>query len=124
MQIAILSSTPADEYYFEEGCYITELSNSSADDQVSIARARLGPGEGTRLHALRDTHERYVILQGSGMVTVGERQQQVGAGDVVIIPEGTPQNIVAGGDEDLIFLAICSPPFTPAAYTDLDRRAD
>ena len=40
----------ADEYFFDEGCYITEVSNSDDDQQLSIARARVAPGVTTRWH--------------------------------------------------------------------------
>jgi len=48
----------ADEYYFEEGCFIHELSNDPDDPEVSIARARVAPGQITRWHYLRETSER------------------------------------------------------------------
>jgi len=38
----------------------------------------------TRLHSLVNTTERYVILSGKGLVTVGEASWQVSEGDVVI----------------------------------------
>ena len=44
MQTHILKANEADEYYFDEGCFILELSNSAADPDVSIARARVKPG--------------------------------------------------------------------------------
>lgn len=111
----------ADEYFFAEGCFITELSNSSNDPGLSIARARLEPGKTTRWHSLADTAERYVIVQGSGEVQLGESAPTaVAAGDVVIIPPGVPQRIKNSGQGDLLFLAICTPRFEQAAYTDLE----
>ena len=117
-----MRTAPGAEYYFEEGCYITELSNTAADEAVSIARARLQPGEKTRLHALLETAERYVILAGSGKVRVGEQQGPVDVGDVVLIPPGVPQNIEADADAELVFLAICSPRFKPGVYRDLEPK--
>ncbi len=38
------------EYYFDEGCFITELSNTTDDAQVSIARARVETGKTTKWH--------------------------------------------------------------------------
>ena len=117
----VLSYDAASEYFFHEGCFITELSNSAADPDVSIARARLQPGKTTRWHLLRGTCERYVVLEGEGAVEIeGLPTHRVSAGDVVVIPPQARQRIRNTGTGDLIFLAICSPRFTPAAYVDVD----
>ncbi len=111
------------EYWFGERCYINELANGPEDPDVSIARARVEPGVTTAWHSLSAVTERYVIQSGSGSVEVGQlAPQQVGAGDVVIIPPGCRQRISNNGGEDLVFLAICSPRFTPDAYVDLETR--
>jgi oxalate decarboxylase/phosphoglucose isomerase-like protein (cupin superfamily) len=46
--------------------------------------------------------------------------QQLSAGDVVIIPSLCTQRITNSGVEDLIFLAICTPPFTENVYEDME----
>ena len=109
------------EYFFVEGCHINELSNGADDPAVSIAQARVTPGVTTRWHRLRGTTERYLILSGSGRVEIGdEPPQNVGAGDCVIIPPMCRQRICNIGNDDLVFLAICSPRFTPDCYEDLE----
>ena len=121
MKACIKSVEASDEYFFAEGCFITELSNSSDDPTVSIARARLEPGKTTRWHFLRDTVERYVLLHGFGVVEIGDLSAQaVRAGDVVVIPPGARQRITNTGADDLVFLAICSPRFTAAVYVDIE----
>src|SRR3990167_3749777 len=116
----IIPLNPAREYFFDEGCFINELSNSSDDAAVSIAQARVAVGNTTRWHRLRDTTERYVILSGSGRVEVGDQVQAVQVGDVVIIPPLCRQRIANTGNTDLVFLAICSPRFQPDCYEDLE----
>ena len=109
------------EYYFDEGCFITELSNTVDDAQVSIARARVESGNTTKWHYLQDVTERYVILEGVGSVEVGDLEpQQVRAGDVVIIPPEVRQRISNTGEGDLIFLAICSPRFEESKYVSME----
>ena len=53
----------SDEYYFKEGCYIIEVSNTDQDSAVSIAHVRVLPGQQTAWHWLTETYERYVILR-------------------------------------------------------------
>jgi mannose-6-phosphate isomerase-like protein (cupin superfamily) len=115
------SANPEDEYFFEEGCFILELSNSVDDPEASIARARVEPGVTTRLHRLVGITERYVILEGRGVVRLGEvPAREVGAGEVVVIPPLCPQQIKNTGSSDLVFLAVCTPRFRREAYQDID----
>ncbi len=121
MQAEIRTFDPKTEFFTSEQCYIMELLNSSDDPAVSIARARLLPGVTTRWHRVIDTIERYVIQQGSGLVEVADLPAQaVAAGDVVVIPASCRQRIKNTGQNDLIFLAICTPRFQQSAYEDLE----
>ena len=114
---------PESEFVTSERCWIIELSNSPDDPEVSIARARVAPGVTTRWHTVDGTVERYVILDGRARVEVGELDpQDVGPGDVVLIPAGCRQRIANTGEGDLTFLAICTPRFRPDAYHDLDSE--
>ena len=67
MDEAILRGTENAEFYTEERCYITELSNSPADPDISIARARVEPGVTTCWHRLVGTAERYVVVAGAAV---------------------------------------------------------
>ena len=116
-----MSIRPDIEYYFEEGCFINELSNGPDDPEVSIARARVESGNITRWHYLLETTERYVIISGNGVVELAENYSvRVGPGDVVLIPPGTRQRIRNLGKDDLVFLAVCTPRFCPDNYVDCD----
>ena len=74
--------------------------------------------------------ERYVILQGVGRVELvgpdGPRASadhyvsDVEAGDVVVIPAQVSQRVTNIGETDLVFLALCTPRFTRAAYEDTE----
>lgn len=121
LQPVVRPLDPAAEYYTEERCYINELSNIGADPAVSIAQARVLVDTVTRWHKLAGITERYVILAGEGRVEVGVLPpQDVGAGDVVLIPPDCPQRIRNTGTGDLVFLAICSPRFRQDCYMDVD----
>jgi mannose-6-phosphate isomerase-like protein (cupin superfamily) len=112
------------EVYIDEGCFILELSNTPDDPAVSIARARVPVGVTTRWHRVKDTAERYVILEGKGRAEIGDSPpREVGPGDVVRISPSVRQRIANIGDTDLIFLAICTPRFRRDAYQDAERSA-
>jgi len=121
MTAKVIRSDPGNEYWFEEGCHILEVSNHPDDPQVSVARARVEPGSTTRWHSLRDTWERYLIIAGTGSVEVGKLPPTtVGPGDVVLIPPDTRQRIRNTCDQDLVFYAICSPRFSRDCYRSLE----
>jgi mannose-6-phosphate isomerase-like protein (cupin superfamily) len=121
MQAAIHRSNPSAEFFTPELCFINELSNSANDPDASIARARVAPGITTHWHRLKDTAERYVILEGRGRMEVGELPpQEVGPGDVVLIPPLCRQRIANTSQQELVFLAICTPRFRPEAYEDIE----
>jgi mannose-6-phosphate isomerase-like protein (cupin superfamily) len=125
MKAAIRRQRLGDEFYTAEGCFITEVSNSSDDADASIARARLEVGKTTRWHRLDGIAERYVILQGRGSVEIGGMgATDVSAGDVVLIPPMCRQRITNTGTEELIFLAICTPRFSYDAYEDIDNKPE
>ncbi|MCK7581807.1 MAG: cupin domain-containing protein [Chromatiales bacterium] len=115
------SPAESDEYFMQEGCFILEGWNRPEDPALSIARARVEPGERTRLHRLAGVVERYLILAGGGVLEVeGLAPRRVGSGDLVYIPAGAAQRIENDGDSDLIFLALCTPRFTPEVYQDIE----
>jgi len=116
----IAHADPMSEFATEERCHILEWWNDPSDEDVSIARARVAPGVTTALHRV-SVNERYLILEGRGLVRVGElAPAEVGAGEVVIIPAGVAQQITNIGDADLVFACICTPRFRPECYESLE----
>ena len=81
MQAQILKAkNEAEEYYFEEDCFILELSNSPADPDVeSIARVRVKPGVTTKLAPIkrRRTSNATSFYSGSAEVEIAEVQLPV-----------------------------------------------
>jgi mannose-6-phosphate isomerase-like protein (cupin superfamily) len=121
MKEEVRRMNPGLEFYTPELCYINELSNIPSDPDASIARARVQAGVSTRWHRLLGITERYVILEGTGLVEVGElAPQEVKNGDVVIIPSKCRQRITNIGVNELVFLAICTPRFRQDAYEDIE----
>ena len=124
MNEEIRRMNPDSEFYTPELCYINELSNSAADPEASIARARVQAGVTTRWHRLHGMTERYLILDGEGLVEIGDlAPQEVRNGDVVLIPPECRQRITNIGVKDLIFLAICTPHFRQEAYEDIEDES-
>ncbi len=104
-----------------ERCSILAIWNSPAEQEMSIARARVEPGVTTQRHALEGVTERYIIAEGRGRMEVGELPlAEVGPGDVVFVPAGVPQRITNSGSGDLVFYCVCTPRFSPECYRALE----
>jgi mannose-6-phosphate isomerase-like protein (cupin superfamily) len=123
MKAPRLLPCPAGENLISEGCYISELSNSDADPDLSIAQARVPPAVTTAWHSLAATNERYLILEGEGLVEVeGLQPATVRRGDVILIPAECRQRITNNSDTtDLLFLALCTPPFRQENYREAEQ---
>ena len=123
MKTSIQHAADSAEFYTDERCFISELSNDHDDENLSIARARVESGVTTAWHLLKGVEERYLILSSSGLVEIGTLPPiKVSKGDVVRIPAEVRQRITNTGDSDLIFYALCTPRFTPECYVDLEKR--
>lgn len=109
-----------DEFASSENVAILESWNTDRDPALSIARARLAPGEATEQHRLDRTTERYLIVDGSGSVRVGALDPvAVRPGDIVFVPPGVPQQVTNTGDRDLVFYCLCTPAFDGSDYVRL-----
>jgi len=121
MKPSIVRADPAAAFLTAERCRILELWNSADDPAVSIALATVAPGETTQLHRLHGVDERYLILHGEGLVSLGRQSPEpVGPGDLVVIPASITQQIANTGDGELAFYCICTPRFTPCCYEALE----
>lgn len=105
------------EYFSAEGCFINELFNEAKNIGTSIAKATVEPGITTENHLLKETEEWYYILEGRGeMYLNGMMIGEVSKGEIIHIPENTPQCIKNTGTENLVFLCFCVPAFKLEVY--------
>tara|TARA_B100000497_G_C7683725_1_gene413942 strand:+ start:175 stop:546 length:372 start_codon:yes stop_codon:yes gene_type:complete len=116
MQIEKFITDSSKEYQTSERCSIIEIINSSGNENVSLAQARVAPGVITADHSLNETEEIYYILSGQGIAIVDAIHHNMTKGDAIIIPKGVHQSIENTGKEDLVFLCICTPRFQQENY--------
>ena len=76
--------------------------------RYSLAHAVLPVGGKSVPHRLR-TDEVYYVMQGRGIMHIGEESAHVSAGDAIDIPPNSVQWIENRGSEELIFLCIVDP---------------
>ena len=76
-----------------------------------VAWTVLSPHSQQRGHAHVGSEQAYVFIRGNGRMQVEEEVQYVGQGEMVYVPPGKRHFIVNTGDENLVFIAVASPPF-------------
>lgn len=76
--------------------------------RYSLAHATLRPGDTSLPHRL-NTSEVYYILQGEGLMRIGDETEIVRPGLTVYIPPCAIQSIENIGKDDLTFLCIVDP---------------
>ena len=99
-----------------DSSFLQELlrpSEETPDIRYSLARAEVGPGRSTLPHRLQ-TAEVYYVLEGRGLMHVGQETAEVAAGQAVYIPPGAVQFIENKAAGRLVFLCIVDPAWTPA----------
>lgn len=65
----------------------------------------------TTPHYHRRTEEIYYVLEGQGVMRVGEDSRPVGPGDAIAIPPGASHQITNSGAGVLKFLCCCTPGY-------------
>ena len=84
---------------------------SSAITQCSLAEEILPPGRAVTPHHHRQIEEIYYIVSGRGVITVGDEQSEVEAGDAVYVPRGARHTLENTGSEPIRLLVACGPAF-------------
>ncbi len=105
--------------YFEtvDGTFICELLHPDREKNeikmdCSIAHAILRPGESSHPHRLKKSSEVYFILEGKGLMYIGDEKAVLEPGQSVYIPPGEIQFIKNISDVELKFLCMVSPPWS------------
>jgi quercetin dioxygenase-like cupin family protein len=68
------------------------------------------PGQEHEPHAHEGQDKLYLILEGSGIVQVGEEAELLSAGDAAFAPSGMMHSIRNTGTERLVVMAVLAPP--------------
>ena len=108
----ILTKAKAPRYTRPEGItsYLLASPRTSQAKHLTTTLVQIDPGGGQRVHA-HAPEQVYLILEGSGTMTVGTETQDVAPGDCVFIPSETPHGIRNTGQEVLRYFSAAAPAF-------------
>jgi quercetin dioxygenase-like cupin family protein len=68
------------------------------------------PGQEHALHTHAGQDKLYFVLEGSGIVQVGEQTEALSAGDAAFAPSGVAHSIRNPGPARLVVMAVLAPP--------------
>ena len=110
----------------KDGSAIRELMHpaSHANAKQSLAEARVDSGQTTALHRHRSSEELYHVTAGEGEMRLGDSRFPVTVGDTIAIAPGTPHCVTNTGQDTLVILCCCSPPYAHEDTDLLDPDAD
>jgi mannose-6-phosphate isomerase-like protein (cupin superfamily) len=100
-------------YATKDGSEIRELMHPAVHGNArqSLAEATVPTGKGTLLHLHGASEELYYVTGGRGRMTLGGESFDIGIGDTIAIPPGTPHRVQNTGTTPLKILCCCSPPY-------------
>lgn len=71
-----------------------------------FARITLRPGDTNNLHTHKNAEQIYYVMQGKGIIQVGEERAQVSAGDVVFLPANVQHGFFNTGDRNAVVFLV------------------
>lgn len=104
----------AEPFITTDGSSIRELAGlvSLPARQQSLAEATVPVGEATDEHYHPVAEELYFFQAGSGRLRIAGEERDVRPGDCAVIAPGATHKLFNTGDEPLVLLCCCAPPWT------------
>lgn len=86
---------------------------------LSVTWVTVPGGASQTLHSSSEAEQAYVVVRGSGTMSVAGDTQEVAEGDLILVPPATEHSIGNDGDVELACVSIQSPPVAAAElYSD------
>ncbi len=111
--MVILNKTTAPRYKRPEGIvsYLLASARTSKSLHLTTTLVELAPSGEQRVHN-HAPEQVYFILEGSGVMTVGDDVQEVRPGDCIFIPSGARHGLRNPGTSVLRYFSAAAPGFT------------
>src|SRR6476659_9507595 len=114
----VLKKETAPRYVRQDGIssYLLASPRTSGTEHLTTTLAVIQPGGEQRIPS-HPPEQVYFILEGSGLMTVGNETQRVGPGDCVFIPPDQPHGLENDGAETLRYFSAAAPAY-PAGHRE------
>ena len=78
-------------------------------EHVMIGVNCLEQGQTQKVHAHEDADKFYFVLEGRGRFTIGDQEQELGSGSLVVAPAGVPHGVANTIIQRLVLLVTIAP---------------
>jgi len=87
----------------------------------SLAEVNIQPGNKSSKHFHKHSEESYLILSGEAIVEINNSMYQLLPGEAVLLEPLDVHQISNQSDQDLVFLAVCVPAWSPDDSFDIEE---
>jgi mannose-6-phosphate isomerase-like protein (cupin superfamily) len=130
MLVRRLEDAPVEEWH-RLRTHVLMDAGELGSRNLSVTWLTLPAGAKQALRSHQESEQAYVVVRGTGAMSVAGDTQQVGEGDLILVPPATDHSIANDGDAELSCVSIQSPPVAAeelysdqlaevAGYDDLD----
>lgn len=89
---------------------------NSPVNECSLAEELLPPGRRVTPHHHQVMEEIYYILEGAGLMEIGDEKREVSAGEAIYIPRGARHSLTNTGTDEMRILLVCGPAYLPSDH--------
>ncbi len=118
MLVRRLAEAPAEEWHRLHYHALMDAGELGARN-MSVTWLEMPVGAEQTLRSDEGAEQVYVVVRGAGTMSVAGDTQDVGEGDLILVPPATDHSIANNGDEGLACVSVQSPPVAAAElYSD------
>jgi mannose-6-phosphate isomerase-like protein (cupin superfamily) len=118
MLVRRLSDVPAEEWHRLRYYALMDAGQLGARN-MSVTWLEIPDGTEQTLRSDEGGEQVYVVVRGAGTMSVAGDTQEVGEGDLILVPPATDHSVANNGRDALICISVQSPPVAAAElYSD------
>jgi len=118
MLVRRLDDAPVEEWHRLSAHVLMDAGELGARN-LSVTWLTVPAGVEQTLRSHEQAEQAYVVVRGTGTMSVAGDTQKVGEGDLILVPPATEHSVNNDGEVELACLSIQSPPVAAAElYSD------
>lgn len=118
MLVRRLSESPAEEWHRLRYRALMDAGQLGARN-MSVTWLEIPAGTEQTLRSDEGGEQVYVVVRGAATMSVAGDTQEVGEGDLILVPPATDHSVANKGDGELVCVSVQSPPVAAAElYSD------